>query len=245
MTDPMLNQMIAVKKGLTARTAVAIDKIYKDLQKPALTSGLSRTYTPKAEDGEKIPPEYTQAQQDAETKLADIAELWTKLFDVVLTVDEGNTVARGSVVVDGRELLYAPVPFLLYAEKQLIDFRTIVSKLPTLDPAVRWEPNEHGDAKWRSIAESTNRTKKVLKNHVKAEATDKHPAQVEVFSEDVTVGTWTLVKFSGAVPSKERDALLQRINDVIDAVRRAVEQANATQISQKTVGAELFAYLLG
>jgi hypothetical protein len=35
---------------------------------------------------------------------------------------------------------------------------------------------------------------------VKAEATEKHPAQVEVYHEDVVVGQWKTVKFSGALP---------------------------------------------
>ena len=50
----------------------------------------------------------------------------------------------------------------------------------------------------------TLRTKKVPRNHVKAEATEKHPAQVEVYYEDVAVGYWTTVKFSGALPAQPR-----------------------------------------
>ncbi len=36
---------------------------------------------------------------------------------------------------------------------------------------------------------------------VKAEATDKHPAQAELYCEDMPIGYWTTVKFSGALPA--------------------------------------------
>ena len=51
---------------------------------------------------------------------------------------------------------------------------------------------------WKTEPVQTYRTKRVPRNHVKAEATEKHPAQVEVYYEDVTIGYWTTVKFSGS-----------------------------------------------
>jgi hypothetical protein len=245
MTSPMLSQMIAVRKGLKLRTAAAVDVIYKDLQKAALYAGLTRTYKPKAEDGDKLPPEYTNVQKSVEASLRAIADEWTKLLDVELTVDEGNTHARGRVIVDGEELFSAPPTFLLTVEKKLIDVRTAFSKVPVLDPAVRWEPDTTGNATWRSVPEETTRSKKVLRNHVKAEATEKHPAQVETYSADEIVGTWELTKFSGAVSADTRSHLLQRVNTLIDAVRHAIEEANSTLVEQQHVGETVFAYLLG
>jgi hypothetical protein len=243
MSQTVLNKMLAVKKGLIARTDDAVTKLYQGLQKPALFSGLSRTYKPKDEEGAHLPSEYTNVQLDVESTLREVGELYTKVFDVVLTVDEGNTVARGAVIIDGTVLFEAPVPFLLYVEKQLVHVRTIVSKVPVLDPAVRWEVDTVGSAKWRSVPEETTRSQKVLRNHVLAEATEKHPAQVQTYTADEIVGTWELIKFSGAVTAKERDRLIQRVNDVIDAVRCAVEQANSTEVEQKTVGEAIFAHI--
>lgn len=245
MSNPLLSQMIAVKKGLAGRTNDAITKHYHDLQKSALFNGLTRTYQPKDEDGDRFPSEYTKVQHSVREKLAEIAAESSKLLDVILTIDEGNTKARGEVIIDGRTLFSAPVPFLLALQKELVHFRTIISKVPVLDPAVRWEREVNGEADYRSAPEGTNRTRKVLKNHVKAEATERHPAQVDVFSVDEVVGTWTQTKFSSAMSAKDRDALLQRVNDVIDAVRQAVEKANATEIEQQHVGESIFAYLLG
>lgn len=245
MTDPLLSQMIAVRKGLRGRTDSEITDHYHDLQRVALFAGLTRSYAPKDEEGDKLPAEYTKVQKDVSEVLQSIAAASTKMLDVLYTVDEGNTVARGEVIVDGHKLFEAPTPFLLALQKELTHFRTIVSKVPVLDPATRWEEDQTGEARYRSVPEQTTRSRKVLKNHVKAKATDRHPEQVETFTVDEIVGTWTLTKFSSAWSAKERDAMLQRVNELIDAVRKAVEQANATPVKQKQIGESIYAYLLG
>lgn len=245
MSDPLLSQMIAVRKGLRGRTDAEITEHYHDLQRTALFSGLSRTYQAKDDEGDKLPPEYTKVQQKVTDKLAAIATASTKMLDVLYTIDEGNTVARGEVCIGDNKLFDAPTTFLLALQKELVHFRTIVAKVPVLDPATRWENDETGDATYRSAVEQTTRSRKVPKNHVKAEATERHPAQVDIFTVDEIVGTWTLTKFSSAMKAKDRDAILQRVNELIDSVRKAVEQANATPVEQKHVGETIFAYLLG
>ena len=151
-----------------------------------------------------------------------------------------------SVTVDGVVLVAdAPVTYLLFLEKQLTDMHTFVSKLPVLDPSEAWLPAKDPVTDcWQTEAAETTKTKKVPRNHVKAEATDKHPAQVEVYYEDVPVGIWTRVQFSGAVASKDRDKLLRRVNSVLDAIQVAVEEANAVEVAQKKIGEALFAFLL-
>jgi hypothetical protein len=244
MSTTTLNKMIAVRKGLKTRTAADITELYQDLKKKPLFSGISRTYQPKDEHGTQMPPEYTKVQQTATDVLAKIGDSLAKLFDVVVTVDEGNVLARGTVTVDDTVLFDATVPTLLFAKEQITHLRTIITHLPILDPAVKWQPDTTGDAAWRSEDEQTLRTTKVPRNHVKAEATEKHPAQVEVYYEDVPVGTWTRVQFSGAVASKDRDKLLRRVNSVLDAIQVAVEEANAVEVEQKKIGEALFAFLL-
>ena len=44
-----------------------------------------------------------------------------------------------------------------------------------------------------------------------AEATQQHPAQVQVYMEDVPEGDWTTVKFSGALPASRVRTLLERV----------------------------------
>jgi len=89
------------------------------------------------------------------------------------------------------------------------------------------------------------KTKKIPRNHVKAEATEKHPAQVEVYYEDVVVGNWRTIKFSSALPAKRVNELLSRVEKLQEAVKFAREEANNLEVVEQKVGAKIFDYLFG
>ncbi|MGB3514546.1 MAG: hypothetical protein WBA93_36115 [Microcoleaceae cyanobacterium] len=220
-----LNQIIAIEKGIKSRSVQEIAEAQKALQKPALLSGISRTYRPKDEEGEQLPPESKKVEVKAEEIIRNTSEVLTKLFDVTATKDWTNCTARADVVVDGQTLLtQAPVSYLLFLEKQLTDLRTFIKKLPVLDAADTWTFDESSDC-WATEPVQTLRTFKTPRNHVKAEATEHHPAQVEVYYEDVTIGYWRTVKFSGALPARRVNEMLEKLEKLSQAVKFAREES--------------------
>lgn len=238
-----LNQIVALEKGLKSRAESEITKIYHVLQKTALFTGLSRMYQPKDEDGDHLPAEKTIVQTTVKDQLDAAAKHLSNLFDVVATKEWGNTAAMADVVVDGQVLIHdAPVPYLLFLEKQLVNWRTMVSKLPILDAAELWTFDE-GNSQWRTEPTETQRSKKVLRALELSPATDRHPAQVQTYNEDVPVGTWVTTKFSGAVPAQRQYELTQRANKLIDAVKSAREEANGVEVTQQKVATQVFDYL--
>ena len=240
-----LNQIIAVEKGIKSKSFQDLTEAHHAMQKPALLSGIARSYQAKDEEGEQLPPESTKVQNRAEHVLGQIATTLTKLFDVTATKDATNCVAKADVVVDDRVLLAeVPVTYLLFLEKQLTDLHTFIKKLPVLDAADSWVFNDSADC-WSTEPVRTIRTKKVPRNHVKAEATDKHPAQVEVYYEDLAVGYWSTVKFSGALPAKRVSTLLERVEKLQQAVKFAREEANAAEAVDRRIGDKVFGYLFG
>jgi len=240
-----LNQLIAVEKGVKAKSHQDLTAAHHGLQKPALLAGISRTYQPKDEEGEQLPPESTRVQVKSEDVLRDTAATLTRLFDVTATKDWSNCAARADVTVEGRTLLRdVPVAYLLFLEKQLADLGAFVRKLPVLDAAESWSVDPSTDS-WKTEQVRTVRTKKVPRNHVKAEATDKHPAQVEVYYEDIPVGYWTTVKFSGALPARRVNELLDRVEKLQQAVKFAREEANGIEVTDQKVGDVVFGYLFG
>jgi len=240
-----LSQIIAIEKGVKSKSYADLTQAHHDVQKQPLLTGLTRTYQPKDEDGEQLPPESTRVQVKAEDVLRQIAANLTRLFDVTATKDWANCTARADVTVDGRTIIAeVPVSYLLFLEKQLTDLHTFVKKLPTLDAAESWSRDPSTDW-WKTDPVRTIRTKKVPRNHVKAEATDKHPAQVEVYYEDVPVGYWTTVKFSGALPARRVNELLERVEKLQQAVKFAREEANGAEVTDQRVGDAVFGYLLG
>jgi hypothetical protein len=238
-----LNQIIAVEKGIKSRSYAELTEAHQSLQKAALLAGIARNYQPRDEEGEQYPPESTRVQLRAEDVLRQTGLTLTRLFDVTATKDWTNCVARADVTVDGRVLLAnVPATYLLFLEKQLTDLRTFIAKLPVLDASESWVLDQAADC-WATEPVQTTRTKKIPRNHVKAEATEKHPAQVEVYYEDVVVGHWRTVKFSGALPAARVKELLGRVDTLQHAVKFAREEANNTEVTDQRVGESVFGYL--
>lgn len=242
---PKLNQIIAIEKGAKTRINDDITKVYHAVKKPEMMSGLSRSYQPKEDDGEKLPPESKLVQATASGMLAETARLMTELFDLTRTKDEANCHAKADVVLpNGTTLLkQVPIAHLLFLKKQMEDLRTIINSIPTLDPADRWAWDSNVNAQATAPVQ-TVKTKKVPKAFVKAPATKEHPAQVDVFQEDIVVGTWTVIKYSGALPAEKKALLLSRVDMLLAAVKAAKEEANSVDAPEKKEGETLFAFLL-
>lgn len=238
-----LNQVIAVEKNIKSRALQELTEAHHSLQKTALLAGISRTYRPKDEEGEQLPPEATKVQIKGEEIIRKTSETLSKLFDVVATKDWANCQAKADVVVDGQTLLKdVPATYLLFLEKQLIDLHTFIKKLPVLDAAESWTFDQSADC-WATEPVMTVKTKKVPRNHVKAEATEHHPAQVEVYYEDVTVGNWRTIKFSGSLPARRVNELLARVEKLQEAVKFAREEANNLEVEDVKTGETVLNYL--
>lgn len=238
-----LNQIIAVEKTVKTKTAAELAEHQRTLTVPSLLSGISRTYQPKDDEGEQLPPESTRVQINAEDVLDRTATALTRLFDVTAAKDWTNCEARADVEIDGRILVrQAPVTYLLFLEKQLTDLAATVRRLPVLDPAEERETDPNTGA-YRTPEVHTVRSKKVMRNHVVSEATPQHPAQVHVWQEDVAVGTWKTVKYSGALTAARVQAIAGRIDRLHQAVKFAREEANGAEVVDARVGEDVFGYL--
>lgn len=249
MTIKPLHVFIAVRDSVRNRRQKALTEAHRVSTQPDLYEGLTRTYRPKEDGGDQLPPEHKHIQVNGDTMLNRLVDAVANDWDLMATIDRGNQAAFADVVVstgvdDVTETVIENVPaqFLLYLARELDDVYTYVSKLPTLDPAVRWT-YDPAVAAYVADPVETHRTKKVLKNHVLYEATDKHPAQVQTFTEDELVGYWTLIRRSGALPLERKAKLLQRIDTLRVAVKEARERANTTEIEDFKVAQPIFNYL--
>ncbi|MEU1552184.1 hypothetical protein ABZ517_05605 [Streptomyces scabiei] len=239
----LLSQIVAVEKPVKTEAYAVLNGAHHQVQKAPLLAGITRTYRPLHEEGEQLPPESTRVQLRAIEALAEVREALTRFYDVTATRDWANCAARADVTINGRTLIAdVPVPYLLFLEKQLKGLATFLEKLPVLDAAEEWHWDQDTGV-WRTPAYDTIKTKKMPRNHVLAEATDRHPAQVEMWHEDVPVGTWSTVKFSGALPASHRKLLVDRVQALRDAVKFARERANSTEISQIRVAPAVFDFL--
>lgn len=239
-----LHQWNALMTGHKAAAQRARDRAYHDSKKAALFTGLSRTYQPLADDGETLPPESIRVQRLAEDLLKDQREAFTTLFDAELTQDASNAVAKADLIIDGKVLVAdCPVTFLLRAERQVQDLLTITENLPVLDDAENWTWDKVRG--WYAADPVQTRSeKKVLKSLVLHPGTDRHPPQTQSFNDAVTVGHWTMIKFSGAMERGRKQELTSRLLKLQAAIRSAREQANTIDVTERKCGDAIFSYLL-
>lgn len=239
-----INQIIAIEKTTKNRVQDAFTGIYQKAGQADLFDGLSRQYEAIDEAGEKLPAESKKVQAVATESLREALRVLTELYDITATKDFSNQVAKADVIVDGKTIAFqAPVSFLLFLEKQLVDLRTFVLALPTLDPAEDWKFDANTNI-YRTEPKSTHRSKKVQKAIVLYDATDKHPAQTQLITEDVLAGFWKLTKLSGAMPVPTKKSIVSRIEKLQVAIKIAREEANATQAIEQSVGNAIAAFVL-
>ncbi len=231
-----LAQILAVEKGVKTDTDRDLTKHYHLLQKNALLSGFTRVHRKLNDEDPDVPGEAQKVQVNVEDVLTDITKILTRAFDVTAAKDYTNTKAKADIVVGGVTLAKdVPVTYLLFLEKYCENLKTVIQKLPTLDPAENWSRDETNGL-WRSTTVTTARQKKIPRNHVLAEATDKHPAQVNLWHEDVIAGYWDVTRFSGALPATRVKELTEKITALIAAVKYAREAANSTNVEDPKPG---------
>jgi hypothetical protein len=243
MTSIKLNQIIAVRKGVQGDSHRQVTELHRKVQKSPLLSGIARTYERLNDEDPELPGESTRVQVLATDVLRELTVHLGRLFDVTAAMDWTNQRANADLVVDDEVLIEnCPATYLLFLEKQLVDVETFLRKLPILDPSDMWEFDTTARA-YATAPARTTKTAKVMRNHVLAEATDKHPAQVQPYTEDKVIGYWRTVKFSGAVPASLATELLDRVTKLSRAVKFAREAANLTEIIDPKPAAAVFGYL--
>lgn len=241
---PKLNQINAIVTSRKTETDKAVGDVGKLLLKEQLFNGRERTYRPLDEvNGQPLPPESQKVQQRVDHLIEEARLKWVELWNLILTQDVGNQQARADIVVDEQTILAdVPVTTLLFFDKQLSEVENLIKKLPTPDPAEDWshDPNT-GLLKSQTI--ESLRTQKEPAVYVKYEATKEHPAQTEFYMKDVPVGTWRQVLYSGSIQADRKNAILERLKKLKDAVRLAREQANLVEVERQEDGAALLSFL--
>lgn len=246
-----LNQITAIVKDTKDKGQSALTQVYHTLQRAdtrenSPLSGIVRTFQAINDDeAERRPDESTLVQLQVESLLKEVSTALVTMYDAVATQEWGNTKARADIVLSDGTVLLSDVPptYLLFLEKKLTDLHTVFSKLPTLPVSEQWERDpDSGNMVTQPV--QTRVTKKIPKHEVVVPPTDKHPAQVHQYTEDVTVGHWTTRKFSGSISTTRKNVLLARVDELTKAVKMAREAANHLQVQQVKVGETIMDYLL-
>ncbi|HTG95728.1 MAG TPA: hypothetical protein VL866_24215 [Pyrinomonadaceae bacterium] len=242
---PKLHQIIAIEEDAKNKIGSVTAMLEREALKPDSFNGLARTYRPKDEGGEPLPPEHKRVQLDARKEIDKFIKAKTELIDLTATKDWANMEARADVEVNGQVILIAvPVTHLLFLSKQLDHFRNYVEKLPTLDESEEWKVDP-STGQWRTDITTRHRTEKIVDFKTVSEATKEHPAQVAQLTKDVTVGYWDQTKLSAALPVPQKEELITKIEELLSAVKLARGKANEVEAPRQKIADTLFEYVLG
>ncbi len=248
-----ISAMLAVMGGLKSEADAKLAQLGHVARTKDLMSGSLRSYRPRAEEqggkmSAELPEERQQVRITAEAVLSAAEQLFTRTWDAQLTIDTANQQARADVTVPGQDaplLVKVPVGHLLHLERELGALTALVDAIPVRDQSRTWTTDGQEAGIARSDTVEVDVTRKIPFNWVKAEATDKHPAQVEVMHEDRVVGYRATTLFSGALDPRRKDVVLARISLLRQAVKQAREEANAAHVEDQAEGSAIFGYLLG
>lgn len=237
--------------GAKARAKREETDAYNSLKRTNLFTGFHKTYSPlDEENGERFPDEGELLQLNVEDVLGSLVSTMAKAIDTQTAVDATNSHTTATLTIsrtdtENIEVENVPVVTLLWLEKKLNELKAIVSAAPELNPTKNWRFDENQGV-YITEPRLSLKTRKVPKALVLYPATDRHPAQVQGYNEDETIGHWSTVDVSGAMPAARKRQLLERIATMSDQVKLAREQANATaDVTEMTYGRELLEYLLG
>lgn len=242
---PKQYEIVAVAKSVKARGTRALTDAYHLFQKPALFEGRTRKYSPMKEDGDRFPEETSIPQVSVQDVLERCGPDIVDMLDVVGLQDEGNMHARANVRLDGLKLEDVPATYLLFLEKFLQQMLTAIDQIPVLDSSIAWTEDENSGLYRSALSVVTIKTRKEPTVIVKAEATERHPAQTEVVNVDTQIGTWTESRFSSAIPLTQRDAMARRVRQLSYAVSQAREEANCVQVDAIARGEAILKWIFG
>lgn len=228
-----MHELLAVE----ADHAAVADKVLKEAintfsKKEDHFMGQTRSVTmfdEKRQQGEDV-SETKELVTTVMDKIAYVSDTLVKHWDVVFQKEATNQQATAELVVGGVVLLKnLPATFLLGMEGKVKRFREMVEHVPTLSPGIKWEKDpDTGAGAWRWCDEKVSfKTEKTVKHKILDAATQYHKAQIETWNEDVPVGRISVRQTSGMLSPAEKSALLERIDNMLRAVKEARQRANS------------------
>jgi hypothetical protein len=242
-----ISQLLVIVGGIQAETKTRMDQLLAVVRKEDNFTGQEKNYRQLSDDGKAALPANSskKVRISAGEVLNRAAVQLSRQFDTQLSVDAANQLAKGDIKI-GKETLVTSVPVghLLYLERELGIFATLVEALPVLDMAKEWNENNVLAGQHRTPAVEQNYNNKVLYNWHRGNGTPTIQEQVDVMTRDEPVGIVTTIDYSGAIEPARKAAILDRVARLRAEIKMAREEANAQAVQEREEGAALFSWLL-
>lgn len=246
-----LHELLAAEKDIVGKATKIINEGRETFSKRQdHFTGFVKRYEAILEELKVKEEEQTERRELVTTvyeKLEYVLDAVKDVIDARYQKDMTNLQAKADIVLDGVILASnVPAITLLALEDMLHNVRGVFDAIPTLEPGTKWvaaddiRPNakkaEHDDVKIS--------TKKITKHNVVVPATDRHPAQVQPETYDIPAAKIITTNYSGRISPTEKMLLMNRLEKLAIAVKKARARANEAQVVEASIAADLLAALL-
>jgi hypothetical protein len=249
-----LHELLAVEGSIRGQS----QKVRSDLastfeKKRHLFEGLKKTFFPSDEAAASVVEDERTIQSTVPKELKWISGFLAKSIDSGYAINVANTQAQADVFIgdngDGAFLFNVPATALLELEKRLAEVQEFLLTIPTLDPAKGFETSREASSEgdiYKAREVRKTRTKKIQKPLVLAPATEQHPAQVQLVSEDVPTGTILEQEWSGLITPAAKADMIARCEELSRAVKKARSRANDQEFDRPApIGKKILDYVFG
>jgi hypothetical protein len=142
-----------------------------------------------------------------------------------------NAAAKADVILPGGTTLTdVPAEVIMKYIDKMKQVRAVIALQPTLDNRTRWTPDPNRDNVYVGPTTSKIGTRKVQAFEVVVKPTEFHPAEIRDVSKDIPARNTKTTRSSGAIPSTVKAAQLKKADQCIEALKRALERANGTEV---------------
>lgn len=248
----VLHQLLAVRRSMEQRANEIAEETKKVLTQKHYFNGSHRAWNlleipdeSQSHEQLEIPDEEEHLSWTVGEKIRWFLEEFGRLIDLDFQIDETNMGARADL--ECRDLIIKDVPaiFLMDLEKYLLRIRSVVAGCQVLDDKVRWRRDpDKGDGVWVSDQDDIQfRTKKKHFHKVMVEPTEHQPAQVKEWTEDVRIAKCAVKYWSGAVTAYQKSEFLRALDDLLNAVKKALSKANEVPHSKRKMAGQITDWL--
>lgn len=238
-----LFELLAVEPDLKKSANETIKGTAALFGQPGKFTGQVISFHPLLETEPELQTESTEMAFSVEDELDTLRKTFGSYVDVTVQKEVANTIAFQDVYLGDRKFLEnMSATALLNLEGRLEELRKVYEAIPTLDSTERWTYDESRGC-FLSERRQSYRTKKLLRNHIKYEATKEHPAQVEVYTEDVPAYRVEKEFESGMLTPSDKARRLERLDKLALAVKTARQRANSVEVTLLKVSDKIFDYI--
>ncbi len=178
-------------------------------------------------------------------KLSFIFEAAIDAADIIIQKEATNQLAKASIVIDGEVIAKdIPATTLLGLESSLLEWKKCLHTIPTLDPAVPWK---HDDVKGCYVSTMGAKTvkEKSTEWQIVAPATKEHKSQVKEIVKSTETGTLSGEAHSSMYTVAKKSEILDRLDNLLNAVKQARSRANDTEVVDINIGHNLTKFIFG